>query len=141
MDLNRKRIFLFQYAMRPYGGLNMKKILVVDDSEVLRNILTFNLKHAGYDVQEAINGKDAIDKIKKVRPDTICLDIMMPIMDGFTVLKILKDEGMDIPVIVLTAKGGEDDEQNALSLGARKVLTKPFSPKQLIDTVKSLVGE
>jgi DNA-binding response OmpR family regulator len=66
---------------------------------------------------------------------------MMPIMDGFTVLKILKDEGMDIPVIVLTAKGGEDDEQNALSLGARKVLTKPFSPKQLIDTVKSLVGE
>ncbi|MFN6991541.1 MAG: response regulator, partial [Fervidobacterium sp.] len=76
-------------------------------------------------------------------PDVVILDIMMPRMDGFTVLKEMKkdDSIKDIPVIVLTAKGGQNDEQIALSLGAKRVMTKPFSPSQLLEEVKSVVGK
>lgn len=119
----------------------MKKILVVDDSNILRRIITFNLKSAGYEVLEAVNGKEGLDKINSENPDMVFLDIMMPIMDGFTVLKQLQKNKCEVPVIVLTAKGGEDDEGTALNLGAKKVLTKPFSPKLLIDTVKEILGE
>ncbi len=78
-----------------------------------------------------------------VKPNLMLLDIMMPKMDGFTVLKNLKenDEWKDIPVIVLTAKGGEEDEQTAMSLGATMVMTKPFSPVQLIQEVKKVIGD
>jgi CheY-like chemotaxis protein len=119
----------------------MKKILVVDDSNVLRRIITFNLKSAGYEVTEAVNGKEGLDKIESGNPDMIFLDIMMPVMDGFTVLKELQKINSEIPVVVLTAKGGESDEEMALNLGAEKVITKPFSPKLLVDTVKELLGD
>ena len=119
----------------------MKKVLVVDDSDVLRKIITFNLKTAGYEIYEAVNGEDGYNKIKEINPDVVCLDIMMPIMDGFTVLKKLKEENINIPIIVLTAKGGESDEVYAISLGAKKVMTKPFSPKLLLDTIKEIAGE
>ncbi|MFN4200830.1 MAG: response regulator [Fervidobacterium gondwanense] len=119
------------------------RVLVVDDSDVLRKITVFNLKKIGFDVEEAIDGIDGLEKMKTWQPDVVILDIMMPRMDGFTVLKEMRrDENIkDIPVIVLTAKGGQDDEQIALSLGAKKVLTKPFSPTQLIEEVRSLVNE
>jgi DNA-binding response OmpR family regulator len=116
----------------------MKKVLVVDDSDILRRIIVFNLKAAGYEVHEAVNGQEGLEKIKSINPDVICLDIMMPIMDGFSVLKVMKGEEINIPVIILTAKGGEEDEKTALSLGAKRVLTKPFSPKQLVECVNSL---
>ncbi|BBE30877.1 response regulator [Tepiditoga spiralis] len=119
----------------------MKKVLVVDDSDVLRKIITFNLKTAGYEIYEATNGEEGYNKIKEIKPDVVCLDIMMPIMDGFTVLKKLKEENINIPIIVLTAKGGESDEVYAISLGAKKVMTKPFSPKLLLDTIKEIAGE
>lgn len=119
----------------------MKKILVVDDSNILRRIITFNLKAAGFEVIEAVNGKEGLEKIEAEKPDMIFLDIMMPIMDGFTVLKELNKKDFQKPVVVLTAKGGESDEETAINLGAKKVLTKPFSPKLLVDTVKELLGD
>ncbi|HEW92569.1 MAG TPA: response regulator [Thermotogaceae bacterium] len=124
------------------GKILAKKILVVDDSEVLRRITTFNLKKAGYEVDEAVDGIDALEKLKGFKADLILLDIMMPRMDGFTFLKNIKsdNEFSDIPVIVLTAKGGENDELKAKRLGAIKVITKPFSPKQLIDFVKQVIS-
>lgn len=121
-----------------------KLVMLVDDSDVLRKITAFNLKKNGYEVVEATNGEEAIQKLGEgVKPDLMLLDIMMPKMDGFTVLKKLKenDEWKDIPVIVLTAKGGEEDEQTAMSLGATKVMTKPFSPVQLIQEVKKVIGD
>lgn len=121
-----------------------KLVMLVDDSDVLRKITVFNLKKNGYDVVEATNGEEALEKLKEgLKPDLMLLDIMMPKMDGFTVLKHLKenDEWKDIPVIVLTAKGGEDDEKTALSLGATQVMTKPFSPIQLIQEVKRVIGD
>uniref|UniRef100_UPI000C6F445F Chemotaxis regulator-transmits chemoreceptor signals to flagelllar motor components CheY n=1 Tax=Thermotoga maritima (strain ATCC 43589 / DSM 3109 / JCM 10099 / NBRC 100826 / MSB8) TaxID=243274 RepID=UPI000C6F445F len=120
-----------------------KKVLLVDDSAVLRKIVSFNLKKEGYEVIEAENGQIALEKLSEFTPDLIVLDIMMPVMDGFTVLKKLqeKEEWKRIPVIVLTAKGGEEDESLALSLGARKVMRKPFSPSQFIEEVKHLLNE
>ncbi len=121
-----------------------KLVMLVDDSAVLRKITVFNLKKSGYDVIEATNGEEALEKLKEgIKPDLMLLDIMMPKMDGFTVLKKLKenDEWKDIPVIVLTAKGGEDDERTALSLGATQVMTKPFSPVQLVQEVRRVIGD
>ncbi len=121
-----------------------KLVMLVDDSNVLRKITVFNLRKHGYDVVEATNGEEAIQKLSGgVKPDLMLLDIMMPKMDGFTVLKKLKEnEGWkEIPVIVLTAKGGEEDERTAMLLGATMVMTKPFSPVQLIQEVKRVIGD
>ena len=121
-----------------------KLVMLVDDSDVLRKITVFNLKKHGYEVVEATNGEEAIEKLSGgIKPNLMLLDIMMPKMDGFTVLKKLResDEWKDIPVIVLTAKGGEEDEQTAMSLGATMVMTKPFSPVQLIQEVKKVIGD
>ncbi len=121
-----------------------KLVMLVDDSDVLRKITVFNLKKHGYEVVEATNGEEAIQKLSEgIKPDLMLLDIMMPKMDGFTVLKKLRenDNWKDIPVIVLTAKGGEEDEQTAMSLGATMVMTKPFSPVQLIQEVKKVIGD
>jgi two-component system chemotaxis response regulator CheY len=120
-----------------------KKVLVVDDSGVLRNIIVFNLKKAGYEIQQAVDGIDGLEKISEFKPDMIVLDIMMPRLDGFGVLneKSKNDEIKDIPVLILTAKGGEDDKEKAIALGACDVLTKPFSPKQLVNSVKQVIGD
>jgi len=121
-----------------------KLVMVVDDSAVLRKIMAFNLKKYGYSVVEATNGEEAIQKLSEgVKPDLMLLDIMMPKIDGFTVLKELREneDWENIPVIVLTAKGGEEDEKCALSLGATRVMTKPFSPVQLIQEVKRVIGD
>lgn len=119
------------------------KVLVVDDSDVLRKITVYNLRKLGMEVEEAVDGIEGLEKMKAWGPDVVILDIMMPRMDGFTVLKEMKkdDSIKDIPVIVLTAKGGQSDEQIALSLGAKRVMTKPFSPTQLLEEVKSVVGK
>ncbi len=121
-----------------------KLVMLVDDSEVLRKITVFNLKKHGYEVIEATNGEEALQKLQEgIKPDLMLLDIMMPKMDGFTVLKRLQEneEWKKIPVIVLTAKGGEEDEKTALSLGATQVMTKPFSPIQLIQLIKQVIGD
>ncbi|HCZ05805.1 MAG: two-component system, OmpR family, alkaline phosphatase synthesis response regulator PhoP [Thermotogota bacterium] len=118
-----------------------KKILVVDDSEVLRKIMEFNLKRAGFEVIQATNGLEGLEVIEKEKPDLVFLDIMMPKMDGFTVLKHLKERNMlNIPIVVVTAKGGEDDAEQATKLGATAVITKPFSPKKLIEIATELTG-
>ncbi|QTA38406.1 response regulator [Thermosipho ferrireducens] len=119
------------------------RILVIDDSEVLRKITTFNLRKAGFEVFEAVDGIDGLEKMRDVKPDLIILDIMMPRLDGFGVLKQKqKEEDLkEIPVIILTAKGGAEDERIAKSLGASIVMTKPFSPTLLIEEVRRLIDD
>ncbi len=118
----------------------MKKVLVVDDSDVLRKIAIFNLSRAGFETFEASDGMSGIDKMIEVKPDVIVLDIMMPKLDGFQVLaKMKKDSELSkIKVIVLTAKGGDNDAENAKKLGADDFMTKPFSPKALVEVVTKL---
>lgn len=115
-----------------------KKILVVDDEERMLRFIRLNLEHDGFQVVEAINGHGALDKMRTDLPDLILLDIMLPDIDGFEVLKMVR-EISNIPVIMLTAKGEEDDRVRGLELGADDYVTKPFSPRELVSRVKAVL--
>jgi DNA-binding response OmpR family regulator len=118
--------------------LKDRRILVVDDEERMVRFIRLNLEHDGFQVVEAYNGTQAINKIRSNLPDLVLLDIMMPDMDGFEVLKIVR-EVSSVPVIMLTAKGEEDDRVRGLELGADDYITKPFSPRELVSRVKAVL--
>jgi len=115
-----------------------QKILVVDDEERMARFVRLNLEHDGFQVVEAYRGQEAMDKVRTTLPDLILLDIMMPDIDGFEVLKMIR-EVSDVPVIMLTAKGEEDDKVKGLELGADDYITKPFSPRELVSRVKAVL--
>jgi two-component system KDP operon response regulator KdpE len=115
-----------------------RRILVVDDEERMVRFIRLNLEHDGFQVSEAFNGKEAIQKIRDVTPDLILLDVMMPDLDGFDVLETVR-EVSNVPVIMLTAKGEEDDRVRGLELGADDYVTKPFSPRELVSRVKAVL--
>jgi len=115
-----------------------RRILVVDDEERMVRFIRLNLEHDGFQVSEAFNGKEAIQKIRDVTPDLILLDVMMPDIDGFEVLETIR-EVSQVPVIMLTAKGEEDDRVRGLELGADDYVTKPFSPRELVSRVKAVL--
>ncbi|MEW5938610.1 MAG: response regulator transcription factor [Chloroflexota bacterium] len=115
-----------------------RKILVVDDEERMVRFIRMNLEHDGFLVSEANNGKQAVGKIRDVTPDVILLDVMMPDVDGFDVLETIR-EFTNVPVIMLTAKGEEDDRVRGLELGADDYVTKPFSPRELVSRIKAVL--
>ncbi len=114
-----------------------RRILVVDDEERMVRFIRMNLEHDGFQVIEAFNGKQTIDKLRDT-PDLILLDVMMPDLDGFEVLETIR-EVTNVPVIMLTAKGEEDDRVRGLELGADDYITKPFSPRELVSRVKAVL--
>jgi DNA-binding response OmpR family regulator len=116
---------------------NRRRILVVDDEERMVRFIRMNLEHDGYQVAEALNGKQAIDKMRDT-PDLVLLDVMMPDLDGFEVLETIRQVS-SVPVIMLTAKGEEDDRVRGLELGADDYITKPFSPRELVSRVKAVL--
>lgn len=115
-----------------------KKILVVDDEERMLRFIRLNLEHDGFQVIEAVKGHEALDKMRTGMPDMILLDVMLPDLDGFEVLKMVR-EMSNIPIIMLTAKGEEDDRVKGLELGADDYVTKPFSPRELVSRVKAVL--
>jgi len=115
-----------------------RRILVVDDEERMVRFIRLNLEHDGFRVIEAFNGTQAINQIRSNLPDLVLLDVMMPDMNGFEVLKIIR-EVSSVPVIMLTAKGEEDDRVHGLELGADDYITKPFSPRELVSRVKAVL--
>ena len=115
-----------------------RRILVVDDEERMIRFIRMNLEHDGFQVAEALSGKQAIQKIRDVTPDLILLDVMMPDVDGFDVLETVR-EFSNVPVIMLTAKGEEDDRVRGLEHGADDYITKPFSPRELVSRVKAVL--
>ncbi len=114
-----------------------RHILVVDDEERMVRFIRMNLEHDGFQVSEAFNGKQAIDKLRDT-PDLVLLDVMMPDLDGFEVLQTIR-EVSSVPVIMLTAKGEEDDRVRGLELGADDYVTKPFSPRELVSRVRAVL--
>ena len=118
-----------------------KKILVVDDEENIVELLKFNLELKGYQVECAYDGEEALKKAKDIKPSLILLDLMLPIMDGTTVCrKIREDEELkDTPIIMLTAKNMEKDKIFGLELGADDYITKPFSIKELMARIKAVM--
>jgi DNA-binding response OmpR family regulator len=115
-----------------------RKILVVDDEERMVRFIRLNLEHDGFIVSEAFNGKQALERLRDETPDLILLDVMMPDMDGFEVLEMVR-EISSVPVIMLTAKGEESDRVRGLELGADDYVTKPFSPRELTSRIKAVL--
>lgn len=113
-------------------------ILVVDDEERMARFIRLNLEHDGFQVIEAYNGMDAIQEIREKMPDLVLLDVMLPDIDGFEVLKMIREVSA-IPVIMLTAKGEEDDRVRGLELGADDYVTKPFSPREMVSRIRAVL--
>ncbi|MBT3241229.1 MAG: response regulator transcription factor [Chloroflexi bacterium] len=115
-----------------------RRILVVDDEERMVRFIRLNLEHDGFEVVEAYNGQQAMDRLRETLPDLVLLDVMMPDIDGFEVLRLIR-ENNDVPVIMLTAKNEEDDRVQGLELGADDYVSKPFSPRELVSRVKAVL--
>jgi len=113
------------------------RILVVDDEERILNFLQSKLKASGYEVLTASNGLEALEKAQLQEPDLIVLDLMLPKMDGFEVLKQLRSFS-GVPVIILSARGDDEDKIKGLGLGADDYLPKPFNPDELVARVKAM---
>jgi two-component system KDP operon response regulator KdpE len=115
-----------------------RHILVVDDEERMVRFIRLNLEHDGFQVSEAYNGNQALDRMRTKLPDLILLDVMLPDIDGFEVLQTIR-EISNVPVIMLTAKGEEEDRVRGLETGADDYITKPFSPRELVSRVRAVL--
>ncbi len=114
-----------------------KRILVVDDEPRMIGFIRMNLELENHQVIEARNGLEALDAMRTQLPDLVLLDVMMPELDGFETLRMLR-EFSDIPVIMLTAKGEESDKVTGLELGADDYITKPFGTRELTSRIKAI---
>ena len=117
-----------------------KTILVVDDERHIVRLVEVNLQRAGYNVDTAYDGVEALEKVKASKPDMIVLDVMMPRMDGFEVLQNLQADSdtAEIPVIMLTAKAQDADIFKGWQQGVSSYLTKPFNPRELLTFVERI---
>ncbi len=117
----------------------MRTILVVDDEPSIVTLLKFNLEQAGYSVLTAEDGRTGLDMAMNEKPDLMVLDLMLPGMDGMDVCKTLRQEKVNLPILMLTAKDDEFDKILGLELGADDYLTKPFSPREVVARVKAIL--
>ncbi|HYO87912.1 MAG TPA: response regulator transcription factor [Candidatus Limnocylindrales bacterium] len=115
-----------------------KRILVVDDEPRMINFIRMNLELEGHQVLEAHNGLEALEQIRTKLPDIVLMDVMMPELDGFETLRMLR-EFSTIPVIMLTAKGDESDRVYGLELGADDYVSKPFGPRELSSRIRAVL--
>ena len=112
-----------------------KKVLIVEDEKNIVDILRFNLMREGYETLEAYDGADGLNKALTQDPDPILLDVMLPKMNGFDVCRTLREQGQNVPVIILTAREEEADKVFGLEIGADDYMTKPFSMRELVARV------
>ncbi|MGM0439027.1 MAG: response regulator [Patescibacteria group bacterium] len=120
----------------------MSKILVVEDDKFLREMITRKLDKEGYDVSQAVDGEEGLEKIREIKPDLILLDLIMPGVGGFEVLEEAKDdtEIQDIPIVILSNLGQKSEVERGLDLGAEDFLIKAhFTPKEIIKKVKEVI--
>ena len=117
--------------------------MAVDDDHVIRGLLEVNLEMEGHEVITAVDGRDALDKVRASHPDLILLDVMMPNVNGWQVAEALKGdpETMHIPIVFLSARAMEADVRKGTDLGVEAYVTKPFDPIDLMDLVNRLLAE
>lgn len=115
-----------------------KNILIVEDEERMREITCDYFKISGFNVFEAVDGKEALDIFEVKKIDLVILDIMIPELDGWSVCRRIRKKS-DVPIIMLTARGDEEDKLMGFELGADEYVTKPFSPKVLVARAKALI--
>ena len=121
--------------------VTMRKILAVDDSASMRQMVSFTLERAGYDVMQACDGVEALDMAKKEIVDLVLTDVNMPNMDGITLIKELRDlpDYTHVPILTLTTEGGSDKKQLGRDAGATGWIVKPFNPEVLVDTIEKVI--
>jgi len=119
-----------------------KRILAVDDQRHIARLVQYHLERAGYEVELAYDGAQALEKVRESCPDLVILDVMLPKLDGFEVLRQLKEDPAteNIPVIMLTAKSDSDDALQGYDRGAQWYLVKPVDPLELLAFVKNVLG-
>ena len=120
-----------------------KKVLIVDDEPNIVISIEFLMKQAGYNIEIARDGEEALEKAESYRPDLILLDVMMPKINGFEVCRRIRGnpDWKDMRIVMLTAKGREVEVTKGLALGADSYIIKPFSTKELMAEVKFILGE
>jgi two-component system alkaline phosphatase synthesis response regulator PhoP len=115
------------------------KVLIVDDEEAIVKLVSFNLEKEGFETLAAYDGREALDIIRREPLDLVVLDVMLPEMDGLSLCRQLRLDGIQVPILMLTAKDGEIDKVLGLEIGADDYLTKPFSPRELVARVRALL--
>ncbi|MEJ2817852.1 MULTISPECIES: response regulator [unclassified Caulobacter] len=115
------------------------RILIVEDDPIILDLITTRLDIAGYDTYFARDGFEGLKRLHELRPSALVLDINMPRLDGFGVLRKMRQEGLNTPTMVLTARNQPDDVKQAITLGARDFLAKPFKDEQLLQRVGRLL--
>jgi CheY-like chemotaxis protein len=118
------------------------RVLVVDDDAVIRQLISVNLEMEGFEVDTAVDGLDALEKVRAGQPDLVTLDIMMPRMDGWEAAAALREDPLtaSVKVVLLSARAQEADLRRGEGIGVDAYLTKPFDPNELILTVRRLIG-
>jgi DNA-binding response OmpR family regulator len=121
----------------------MVKILIAEDERDIRDLITFTLNFAGYEVIATVNGEEALQKARAEIPDLIVMDVRMPHMDGYEACRLMKaDETLQhIPIAFLSAKGQETEVQTGLEAGAVEYILKPFSPNQLVERIRKIMSQ
>ena len=119
----------------------MAKILIAEDERDIRDLITFTLRFAGYEVTATTDGEEAYETAQRILPDLILLDVRMPGMNGYDACKKIKanDKTQHIPVVFLSAKGQEAEVQTGIDAGAAEYIVKPFSPDQLTERVQAIL--
>lgn len=115
------------------------KVLVVDDEENIRQLLSVSLKFQGYEVETAADGPAALDRCRAAKPDVLVLDVMMPGMDGFGLLRRLRADGVEAPALFLSARDTVEDKINGLTIGGDDYVTKPFSLEEVVARLQVLL--
>jgi len=120
----------------------MAKILIAEDERDIRDLITFTLGFAGFEVVAAANGEEAVNLARQEIPDLILMDVRMPRMTGYEACALMKADAKlkDIPVIFLSAKGQDSEIQTGLQAGAADYLLKPFAPDQLTERIQSVLA-
>ncbi len=121
------------------GAAAEAKLLVVDDEPNIVELLSVSLRYAGFDVATATSGLAAVTEARRFRPDLIVLDVMMPDMDGFAVVRRLRGEGLRVPIVFLTARDGTEDKITGLTLGGDDYVTKPFSLEEVLARIRAVL--
>jgi two-component system phosphate regulon response regulator PhoB len=119
----------------------MERVLIVDDDPDIQRLLSYNFRQAGFEAASAVTGRAALEHIERQRPDLIILDLMLPDIDGVEVFRMLRrrQQWRKIPVVMLTARGEEADRVGGFELGVDDYVSKPFSPRELVLRVQSIL--
>lgn len=121
------------------GSTPEARLMVVDDEPNIVELLSASLRFAGFEVESATTGVEALTRARDYRPDLLVLDVMMPTMDGFDVVRRLRDEGLRFPVLFLTARDSTEDKITGLTLGGDDYVTKPFSLAEVIARIRTIL--